>query len=302
MWGWVREKRGSRNPAHPAVGRWGGEGQPGGGSSPRTGAPSRGEGGGGQWAAEGASPELEDGGRGFGPLVAASQRGHSPPPCEDMGPLFLRHWHFHRTVGAVRGLGVWGLSFDSVCCRRTLPASYLALWGPQSSMRLRKGTWGARAPWGKGSVLLGPCPTQDRDLWEELGVALSVPAGCSKEPTDLLLCRPPQKASTHGGWGLRELDHLSFLPSAPIHLECRETSWYFSFAVGWGVESVPPPLAWPLTVPQPRPAGRPGAQHSGWQPHRQLSPPLPLGGWRYACVRWSSFCFISGQPSLQVSA
>lgn len=183
-----------------------------------------------------------------------------------------------------------------------LPASYLALWGPQSSMCLRKGTWGARAPWGKGSVLLGPCPTQDRDLWEELGVALSVPAGCSKEPTDLLLCRPPQKASTHGGWGLRELDHLSFLPSAPIHLECRETSWYFSFAVGWGVESVPPPLAWPLTVPQPRPAGRPGAQHSGWQPHRQLSPPLPLGGWRYACVRWSSFCFISGQPGLQVSA
>lgn len=215
MWGWVREKRGSINPAHPAVGRWGGEGQPGGGSSPRTGAPSRGEGGGGQWAAEGASPELEDGGRGFGPLVAASQRSHSPPPCEDMGPLFLRHWHFHRTVGAVRGLGVWGLSFDSVCCRRTLPASYLALWGPQSSMRLRKGTWGARAPWGKGSVLLGPCPTQDRDLWEELGVALSVPAGCSKEPTDLLLCRPPQKASTHGGWGLRELDHLSSFPQPP---------------------------------------------------------------------------------------
>lgn len=96
-----------------------------------------------------------------------------------------------------------------------LPASYLALWGPQSSMRLRKGTWGARAPWGKGSVLLGPCPTQDRDLWEELGVALSVPAGCSKEPTDLLLCRPPQKASTHGGWGLRELDHLSSFPQPP---------------------------------------------------------------------------------------
>lgn len=157
MWGWVREKRGSRNPAHPAVGHWGGEGQPGGGSSPRTGAPSRGEGGGGQWAAEGASPELEDGGRGFGPLVAASQRSHSPPPCEDMGPLFLRHWHFHRTVGAVRGLGVWGLSFDSVCCRST-SCLLLSPLGPTELHASQEGDLGSQGSLGKGLCAVRTLP------------------------------------------------------------------------------------------------------------------------------------------------
>lgn len=79
-WGWVRERRGSRKPHPPSCGTPGKGRAAGIGDSPRTGAPSRGEGARG-WVGRGGLC-LNAIGHGFGTWLAAFNRSHiySPSP------------------------------------------------------------------------------------------------------------------------------------------------------------------------------------------------------------------------------
>lgn len=106
-WGWVRERRGSRKPHPPSCGTPGKGRAAGIGDSPRTGAPSRGEGARG-WVGRG-DLCLNAIGHGFGTWLAAFNRSHiySPSPG-DTGTLPASWALSKSSLCKSAGLGVWG--------------------------------------------------------------------------------------------------------------------------------------------------------------------------------------------------
>lgn len=134
--------------------------------------------------------------------------------------------------------------------------------------------------------------------------ALSVPAGLpglrgGMANADLLPHAPTtRKASTLvGGSGLRNVGPpASPLPS-PHLFECRPQSVLF-VCCGIGQRMFCTPGK--ATQCSSRACGQSGII-APWVP-LPTSSSSPAGGRRYASVRWCSFCFISGQPGLQVSA